>query len=119
MTKTIKCWAIWVAAVLVGAGCATNEGDLELPLNDLPEFSAAGEGTVAERWWTAFGNQDLNRLMEEALSANFTLKAAWARMNAAGAIARRSGSDLYPDLDARGRAETVGAGVAGTPAHGG
>lgn len=46
--------------------------------------------------------------MEDSLSANFTLKAAWARMNAAGAIARQSGSDLYPDLDARGSAETVG-----------
>ena len=52
----------------------------------------------SERWWEEFNDEDLNSLIEEALSGSFTLKEAWARLRQAKALAVQSGVDLYPDL---------------------
>ena len=52
----------------------------------------------SERWWEEFNDEDLNSLIEEALSGSFTLKEAWARLRQAKALVVQSGADLYPDL---------------------
>jgi multidrug efflux system outer membrane protein len=51
-----------------------------------------------ERWWEEFKDPELNALIEEALSGNFSLQEAWARLNQARALAVQAGSGLYPDL---------------------
>jgi NodT family efflux transporter outer membrane factor (OMF) lipoprotein len=57
-----------------------------------------GETQPNQRWWLALDDPELNRLIDAALSDNFTLKEAWARLRQARAIAVQAGADLYPTL---------------------
>lgn len=53
-----------------------------------------------QRWWEAFGDKELNRLVDEALAGNQTLLSAWARLEKAQAQAIKAGADLKPRLNA-------------------
>jgi NodT family efflux transporter outer membrane factor (OMF) lipoprotein len=64
----------------------------DLPVSDSP-------------WWQDFESPELNRLIDEALSSNFSLKEAWYRLQQARAVAVQAGAALYPDLEAGGSAE--------------
>ena len=67
---------------------------------DLPEsFSASGRQELPDPWWTAFADQDLDRLVEQALETNFTLKTAWQRLHEARAVVKREASFLLPDIE--------------------
>ncbi len=63
-------------------------------------FSPSGVEALPERWWTALGDAQLDALIEEALGANFSLRAARDRLAQARAVARREGAGLIPSLDA-------------------
>jgi NodT family efflux transporter outer membrane factor (OMF) lipoprotein len=63
-------------------------------------FSASGDDDLARSWWTAFGQPVLNREVEAALRNNFSLAAAWERVQAANAVYRRTAADRWPALDA-------------------
>jgi outer membrane protein, multidrug efflux system len=52
-----------------------------------------------QRWWEAFNDPQLNDLIEEALSHNFSLQQSWARLRQAQALAVSSGASLFPELD--------------------
>ncbi|HEC19608.1 MAG TPA: RND transporter, partial [Gammaproteobacteria bacterium] len=55
---------------------------------------------LTKYWWQALGNQELNRLINEALKHNFTLAAAEATLRQARELyAAQAGSTLYPQLD--------------------
>jgi outer membrane protein TolC len=54
---------------------------------------------IGEFWWTAFEDVSLDQQVREALEGNFTLTAAWERVRAADALARREASALYPELE--------------------
>lgn len=71
-----------------------------MPLQDAPAFSAGGDAPLADRWWLAFDDPFLDARIEQALTNNYNLSAAWSRLNAAEALARRAQSDLYPEVDA-------------------
>jgi len=71
-------------------------------------------------WWESVGSPELSRLINSALSDNFTLKEAWARLQQARALAIQAGAARYPDLAATGsveytrrRTETVSGGSEG------
>jgi len=71
-------------------------------------------GNVPEtNWWRAFGNDELNFLIEEALDRNHDLRQAGFRVLEARAIAYGSGAGLYPNLSLNGdysrirRSETI------------
>jgi len=70
------------------------------PEGDLPEkFSIYHpEARQAARWWEDFNAEELNRLVETALSENFSIKQAWARLRQAKNLVEQSESSLYPDL---------------------
>lgn len=68
-------------------------------------FRASGEVVLARPWWTAFGQPELNREVETALRDNFSLAAAWERVQAAKAVYRRNAADRWPELDAFAEAE--------------
>jgi NodT family efflux transporter outer membrane factor (OMF) lipoprotein len=53
------------------------------------------------RWWIYFGNEQINQLVDEALAHNFDLMAAAARVDAAAAVAKAAGADLYPNANLR------------------
>jgi NodT family efflux transporter outer membrane factor (OMF) lipoprotein len=65
----------------------------------LPSGDAAWPG---DRWWMAYGDPQLNGLMEEALAGSPTFAAAAARVRSAEALRRQAGSALYPQLSANG-----------------
>jgi multidrug efflux system outer membrane protein len=84
-------------AALVLAACAhidTTKPAVELP----PMTDKAPVG--AERFWTLFEDEQLTKLVDEALANNRDLKIAVARIEEARANLRIARSALYPSLDA-------------------
>jgi multidrug efflux system outer membrane protein len=86
--------------------------------NPPPDLGTAAVVTSVDaridRWWLAFGDAELARLIDEALARNADLEAAVARVRQAQANADAAGASQWPTLDAQvqsGRAQqsTVGA----------
>ncbi|WP_027721072.1 efflux transporter outer membrane subunit [Maridesulfovibrio zosterae] len=53
------------------------------------------------KWWEAFENRELNKLVEEAVIADFDVRIAWAKLRQLRATAVKSRADLYPKLDGK------------------
>jgi len=53
-------------------------------------------------WWQGFDNPELDALVREALSNNFSVQTAWARLRQARAAAAKTGANLWPTLDVAG-----------------
>ena len=77
------------------------------PPVDLPDsFSEASEIDAVlaqaqpspDRWWQAFGDDKLDELILRGLSDNFSLRVAWARLDAAIALARIAGAARWPQV---------------------
>lgn len=88
-------------------GCAA-QTETSAPVESPDQFSASGTQAVPDRWWTAFESDTLNALVDSATAANFTLRSAWQRLQAAEAVVDREAGALYPDLEGSGRAERRG-----------
>lgn len=72
----------------------------ELPALGEPQRLVEG-GRVNPQWWHEFGSARLDAMVEEALLASPTLAAAQANLRQAREVyAARSGSTLYPQVDA-------------------
>lgn len=90
-----------VSAAATLAGCAVGP-DYQRPATSLePHFGNAGEPGFAEneavnRYWTAFGDELLERLVADALAHNTGLAEASANLQAARAARRLAGFDLFP-----------------------
>ena len=70
-----------------------------------PTFSNSNEASpLVMHWWEAFGSSQLNALIQEALSSNFSLQQSWARLKQAEALAVQSGAALVPELSFEGSA---------------
>lgn len=54
---------------------------------------------VPNRWWEAFEDPELNRLVTLALRSNTSLAKAAARLQQARALERKKGADRYPELN--------------------
>ncbi|MFO7558464.1 MAG: efflux transporter outer membrane subunit [Desulfobacterales bacterium] len=83
------------------AGCSLFKPEKRnMPEGDLPEkFSVYHpEAIQAERWWEDFNSEELNLLVETALSDNFSIKQAWARLRQMRNLVAMSDASLYPDL---------------------
>jgi outer membrane protein, multidrug efflux system len=65
------------------------------------------EPNPSSQWWESLGSTELNRLLDAALSDNFTLKEAWYRLQQAKALAVVAGAPLYPHLSATGTADHI------------
>ena len=93
-----------IAVMLISLGltaCAPFTPAHRMPDKEMvpPAYSGtAPTSEIIQRWWEAFDDEQLNALVEEALSNNYSLKQSWARLKQARALAVRSGADLYPDL---------------------
>ena len=85
--------AVALAAVL--AGCASTPPPP--PTLDLPAATAGD--LKLDRWWTAFGDPTLDRLVDEALANNLDIAAAIARVEYGRAAVLLAQSDLYPTVD--------------------
>jgi len=91
------------------AGCATTP--TAPPVLDLPPSTV---GDIAlERWWTAFGDPTLDKLIDEALARNLDLAAAITRVDYGRALVLLAQSDQWPSGDlnvgaSRNRSTQVG-----------
>ncbi len=80
--------------------CTPKTTPVSLPLEFADTFSMSGEHQIPDRWWTTFGDEKLNLLIDTALDSNFDVLIAWQRLQEARAVVDRESSFLYPDLSA-------------------
>lgn len=66
----------------------------------LAEVASRLQQWPEDRWWTQFGNPELNELIETALKDNPGLKRASARLREAEALVKVEGARLLPFLEA-------------------
>jgi len=85
---------------LLASGCATTGGNTpELPVQPPSNWSTeAATAPANNAWLTDFNDQTLSALIDSALSENFDLAAATARVQAARAQARIAGAPRLPQL---------------------
>ena len=67
-------------------------------------FDAPATEWLAERWWTAYGDAQLDALIEEALAGAPTLAAATARLQQAQAMTQVAGAANRPQVSANAAA---------------
>ncbi len=100
----------WLGLVLLGL-CAARwgvalGGSGEVPF-DLPtdRFSGGDSDPVgSEPWWGDEGDEGLSSLLEEGVTGNHDLRAAWARVERARAGVQRATSALVPSITLDGTA---------------
>src|SRR5262245_28258065 len=87
------------------SGCIVSRVDLqkpELPLPAaLPEQSQATT-QLPDPWWTIFGDERLNQLVDEALTHNPDVQVAAARVAQARAVLGITNADRLPSVDLQG-----------------
>ena len=87
-------------------GCAPFAPSLDSPRQPagLPERFSISSHEVAgnEQWWKEFQSEELNRLIDEAIAENFSVREAWARLSQTRYAAIKSGADQFPGIDLNG-----------------
>jgi outer membrane protein TolC len=91
--------SIFLFTLLLPA-CAVTIDEVKSPVELPTQFSQSGSQKISTHWWQAFHDDELNRLCEQALANNFSLKAAYNQLQQAQAIAKQSGAPLIPQLNA-------------------
>ncbi len=96
---------------LLVESCAVFSPNNRSGLNrDLPEqFSLYSESSfdTTNRWWGQFGSEELNALVDEALTNSPSIQQAWARLDQADAIARQAGAARLPSAGYEGTAAST------------
>ncbi len=101
MTKQIFRLGALATALLL-AGCASM-GSIEpqATLRDGAALNLDGSATapVPTQWWRQFGDEQLNRLVDQALADNPNLRVAQARLARARAASDAAGAALLPQVN--------------------
>src|SRR5262245_47416062 len=122
MRFRVSAWIVVATALL--AGCAIGPDYKRPVVAEPPTFrgQATAEATsLADApWWEAFEDPILRNLIQEALSNNYDVRIAAARVQEARANLRIARSDLFPSLEygvsaGRGKLTPGVAGSAGGP----
>ena len=117
VVRAIEAVPIAVAVGLCG-GCSVRTGlgaaGAFAPPAQFHQAQRLGD-FVDERWWEAFDDTTLNRLMTEVFDRNLSLQAALARVDQYAALARTAGATRLPQVDlvAEGSHSSVAPGGAG------
>lgn len=83
----------------LSTSCSPDISPVKLPYDTLKSFSASGDSLTNTQWWTSFNDRQLNELIDTALSSNFSLEAAWNRLEAAEFSLKQARSGLFPQVD--------------------
>ncbi len=89
-----------VTIIGISSACSVAVKDVPAPAALKPAFTASGAVKQPNYWWQSFNDTDLNHLCEQALSNNFSLFAAYNRLEQAKAVAKKTGADLIPQVNA-------------------
>jgi len=103
-TKRIRRLVLpYIVLLAMLAGCAVFAPKERPGLAGLPShFSMYSEhGEQGEAWWKNFNSEELNGLMQEALTNNFSIREAAARLTQASSVARKTGAGKFPELSAQ------------------
>ncbi|WP_281542533.1 efflux transporter outer membrane subunit [Maribacter aestuarii] len=100
LRKNFKFLTFSGGILLFVLGCSPKFSNVDLPIEDLKEFSYTGTGVLEDKWWTAFEDEDLNVLIDSALQSNFDLAATWQQFLAAKATVSREAADKWPQIQA-------------------
>jgi NodT family efflux transporter outer membrane factor (OMF) lipoprotein len=103
--------SILLAALLTSA-CATLPSPTPARIAKAPEAYAAAKSLAApdaawptDTWWKAYGDAQLDALVDEALNGSPTLAQAQARLRRAQALARQAKAAQLPSVAANGGVE--------------
>lgn len=88
--------------LLMLGGCRHSLREPAMPIQIPDSFSASGSEPMQEKWWLAFDNNELNNLIDRALTHNFDLQAAWDRLVQAQALADQTNATLWPQVNLTG-----------------
>lgn len=80
--------------------CAVPIEEINSPAEIPEQFTQTGEAPLQEHWWLAFNDSQLDQLITQALSNNFSLLAAYSRLEQAEAIAKKTNAELIPSISA-------------------
>jgi len=100
----MKARHLFLIPLFLIVGCAVHPPqEVSLPTDPPASYGERkSAGQPIERWWETFGDERLNRLMDEAFSGNLDLAQGMARLDAARAVLKSTGAARLPSLDARG-----------------
>lgn len=93
---------ISLAAALAIAGCADMSGIApQAQLRDAASvgLTSSASTAVSAQWWREFGDEQLNRLVDQALAGNPNLRIAQARLARAQAVQEVASSALLPQVN--------------------
>lgn len=97
--------ALLAASLLAAGGCAVIPDLGPAPalkpieqLESAKSFSAPAAAWPGDKWWEAYGDPQLNALIEEALRDSPDLQRAQARFRQAAAAVQRAGTVLMPEV---------------------
>lgn len=93
LTLLTACASLWLG------GCAGQDRAVAPPVEAPEAFADSGVQDVPDRWWTAFGDEHLNTMVDSSLASNLNLRTAWQRLQAAQAVVDRESAFLFPALD--------------------
>ncbi|MBV9330322.1 MAG: TolC family protein, partial [Alphaproteobacteria bacterium] len=99
-----------LAAALMLSACAPDLGpqpELEAPqaLATGKTFAQAAGDWPQDKWWTAYGDGELDSLEDAAFQGSPDLRIAVARLHEAQAAAQQAGADLLPTLSLDGSSQ--------------
>lgn len=80
--------------------CAVPIHEIAPPTLVPEQFSQSGEIPLHRHWWLAFNDPELNHLVTQALTHNFSLLATFNRLQQAEAIAQKASANLIPSINA-------------------
>ncbi|HQT26954.1 MAG TPA: efflux transporter outer membrane subunit, partial [Burkholderiales bacterium] len=92
-----------IAILAVLCGCADYSG-IHSESKPVVVKTVSPKFNIDSKWWKVFRDDQLDSLIEEALSDSPDIRAAEARIRLAGSLAALSGADLYPQINVDGSA---------------
>lgn len=96
-------WLAFLPAMLVACASVPDRpaaATFQAPGSTQTAFAAAAAEWPTDRWWTAYGDAQLNTLIDEALTASPTLVEAQARLRAAEAGSAAARAAAGPRINA-------------------
>lgn len=99
LPKGLPAAAAMLLALASLAGCTHPMAKVAPPLAMSEAFSVRGDSPAPDEWWTAFQDEQLDELIDQAMRENFSLRIAWDRLDQARALAAKSKAPLWPSLD--------------------
>ena len=98
----LKLFRYEILCIILFCSCVPVTRDPLAPVSLPAQFSETGANRMAARWWDDLNDPPLSKLINSAISDNFTLLIARNRLLEAQAIARQAGAFLLPSLDIKG-----------------